>query len=156
MTFRNLRANNQVYVLFKGDTYHLEMGTVTYVSPLRPPMNIGSFEWIIDITVKVNDKDYQFTKLRADADTAETNYIFVSITKEGMNTELIALCKKSTDVINSIDVHKKIFEQCDAILKKLNPELVAQKRQEEELKTLRTQASEMKESMERLMEQFKK
>lgn len=156
MTFGNLHVNDQVYVLFKEDTLRLEMGTVTNMTPTRPAMHVGNYNLVLDITVKIKDKDYLFRALASTADFAENNDSIIATTKESMNAEINMLRRRSVDALNSADTHKKIIEQCDELLLELNPEIAEQKKQKEDLNALRTQVSEMKECMERLMQQFKK
>lgn len=156
MTFVNLHVNDQVYVLLKEDTLRLELGTVTAMTPTRPSMQVNRYNLVLDITVRIKDKDYQFRALVASDDFAENKDSIIATTRESMSTAIKMLHRKSEDVLNSIDTHKKIIEQCDKLLLELNPEIAEQKKQKEDLNALRTQVSEMKECMERLMEQFKK
>ena len=60
-----------------------------------------------------------------------------------VKTEILNYKQKSLDVINSIDIHKNIIQDCDDILNKLNPEYAEKKQQQDEILTLRNQISEM-------------
>ena len=73
-----------------------------------------------------------------------------------MNTEINSMRQKSLDIINSIDTHKKIIQDCELLLQRLNPEFAEQKQQKQELDTLKTQVSEIMNGMKELMAQFKK
>lgn len=72
-----------------------------------------------------------------------------------MNSEISSLRQKSLDIMNSIDYHKKIVQDCELLLQTLNPEFAEQKQQKQEIDMLKTQMSEMMAGMRELMNQLK-
>lgn len=73
-----------------------------------------------------------------------------------MNVEVNSMRQKSLDIINSVDRHKKIVQDCEVLLQRLNPEFAEQKQQKQEIDMLKTQMSEMMSGMKELMAQLKK
>ena len=73
-----------------------------------------------------------------------------------MNVEVNSMRQKSLDIINSVDRHKKIVQDCEVLLQRLNPEFAEQKQQKQEIDMLKTQVSEMMNGMKELMAQLKK
>ena len=73
-----------------------------------------------------------------------------------MNVEVNSMRQKSLDIINSVDRHKKIIQDCEVLLQRLNPEFAEQKQQKQEIDMLKTQVSEMMNGMKELMAQLKK
>ena len=69
-----------------------------------------------------------------------------------MNAEISNMKQKSIELLNSIDYHKNVIESCDKLLMQLNPEFAEKQRQEEEIRTLKLQVSEMTKNMNSLME----
>ena len=63
--------------------------------------------------------------------------------------------QKSLDIINSVEHHKKIIQDCEVLLQRLNPEFAEQKQQKQEIDMLKTQMSEMMSGMKELMAQLK-
>lgn len=158
--FSNLRINSQVYILHKEDTPYIEIGTVTNVTTPVPKFPVTSFstpqEMVVDVTVKINDNSVILQKLPSNLDIADQGTTMVVTTsREAMNAEVDALRQKSISIINSIDYHKKIVEDCENLLQKLNPEFAEQKQQKQEIDLLKTQMSEMMVSMQELMAQLK-
>ena len=91
----------------------------------------------------------------ADQGTANGS-LFISTSRESMNTEITSLRQKSQDIINSIDYHKKVIQDCEVLLQRLNPEFAEQKQQKQEIDNLKAQMSEMMNGMKELMAQIKK
>ena len=63
--------------------------------------------------------------------------------------------QKSLDIINSVEHHKKVIQDCEVLLQRLNPEFAEQKQQKQEIDMLKTQMSEMMLGMKELMAQLK-
>ena len=81
--------------------------------------------------------------------------LFISTQRDAMNTEINSMRQKSLDIINSIEHHKKVIQDCELLLQRLNPEFAEQKQQKQEIDMLKTQMSEMMVSMKELMTQLK-
>ena len=73
-----------------------------------------------------------------------------------MNAEVDSLRQKSLGILNSVDYHKKIVQDCEVLLQRLNPEFAEQKQQKQEIDNLKAQMSEMMNGMKELMAQIKK
>lgn len=69
--------------------------------------------------------------------------------------EVDSLRQKSLGILNSVDYHKKIVQDCEVLLQRLNPEFAEQKQQKQEIDMLKSQMSEMMSGMKELMAQFK-
>ena len=162
--FSNLRSGSQVYILHKDTTPYIEIGQVVSVSQPIPRYQTNNFmapqELVVDIVVSVNGNNITLQKLPANLDVADqgtaNGSLFISTSRESMNTEITSLRQKSQDIINSIDYHKKIIQDCEILLQRLNPEFAEQKQQKQEIDNLKTQMAEMMSGMKELMSQLKK
>lgn len=162
--FSNLRTNSQLYILHRDTTPYIEIGQVVSVSQPRPRYQTNSFiapqEQVVDIVVSVNGNNVTLQNLPANLDAADQGTIngslFISTSRDTMNTEINSMRQKSLDIINSIDHHKKIIQDCELLLQRLNPEFAEQKQQKQEIDMLKTQVSEMMNGMKELMAQLKK
>lgn len=162
--FSNLRANSQVYILHKDATPYIEVGQVISVSQPIPRYQMNNFmqpqELVVDVVVNVNGNNITLQKLPANLDVADqgtaNGSLFISTSRESMNTEITSLRQKSQDIINSIDYHKKVVQDCEILLQRLNPEFAEQKQQKQEIDNLKAQMSEMMNGMKELMAQLKK
>lgn len=162
--FSNLRPNSQLYILHKDTTPYIEIGQVVSVSQPIPRYQTNNFmspqELVVDVVVNVNGNNITLQKLPANLDVADQGSIngslFISTSKESMNNEVSSLKQKSQDIINSVDYHKKIIQDCEVLLQRLNPEFAEQKQQKQEIDTLKNQVAEMTNSIKELMAQLKK
>lgn len=162
--FSNLRPNSQLYILHKDTTPYIEIGQVISVSQPIPRYQTNNFmspqELVVDVVVNVNGNNITLQKLPANLDVADQGSIngslFISTSKEFMNNEVASLKQKSQEIIDSIDYHKKMIQDCDILLQRLNPEFAEQKQQKQEIDNLKAQVFEMMNGMKELMAQLKK
>lgn len=162
--FSNLRTNSQVYILHKDSTPYVEVGQVVSVSQPVPKFPVTNFmapqELVVDIVVKINDNNVTLQKLPANLDVADqgtaNGAIVITTSREAMNSEVDSLRQKSLGIINSVDYHKKIVQDCEILLQRLNPEFAEQRQQKQEIDVLKSQMSEMMSGMRELMARLKK
>ncbi len=162
--FSNLRTNSQLYILHRDATPYVEIGQVVSVSQPRPRYQTNNFiapqEQVVDVVVGVNGNNITLQNLPANLDVADQGTIngslFISTSRDAMNTEINSMRQKSLDIINSIEHHKKVIQDCELLLQRLNPEFAEQKQQKQEIDMLKTQVSEMMNGMKELMAQLKK
>lgn len=157
--FQSLRQNNQIYILHK-DRPVLEIGTVVSTSIPTPkyPNTFGTNpEMTVDITAKVNGADVTYQKIPATLDIADfgNNSIVLADNKEAMNSEISSLKQRSVDLLNSVDYHKSMIENCDKILNTLNPELAERQAQQDEIKTLKEQMNTMSQNIADLLAELR-
>lgn len=161
--FSNLRTNSQIYILHKEATPYIEVGQVVSVSQPQPRFPITNFmspqELVVDVVVKINGNDITLQKLPANLDVADqgsaTGSLVITTSREAMNAEVDSLRQKSLGILNSVEYHQKIVQDCEVLLQRLNPEFAEQKQQKQEIDMLKTQMSEMMTGMKELMAQLK-
>lgn len=162
--FSNLRTNSQLYILHRDATPYVEIGQVVSVSQPRPRYQATNYiapqEQVVDVVVGVNGNNITLQNLPANLDVVDQGTIngslFISTTRDAMNTEINSMRQKSLDIINSIEHHKKVIQDCELLLQRLNPEFAEQKQQKQEIDMLKNQVSEMMNGMKELMAQLKK
>jgi len=159
--FQSVRPNSQIFILHKGDTPRIELGSVANQPMARAKYQLPTAfgqpqEMVVDLIVKVGDRTVNYNSLPAQLDIADSasngESIVISDNREAMNAEILNLKQKSTDIINSIDFHKGLVEEYDKILSQLNPEFAEKQEQKQELDTLKAQMAEMSRSISALME----
>lgn len=162
--FSNLRIGSQLYVLHKDTTPYIEVGQVVSVSQPRPKFQTGNYlapqEMVVDIVVGINGNNITLQSLPANLDTADQGTIngslFISTSRDAMNTEINSIRQKSQDILNSVEQHKKTIQDCEILLQRLNPEFAEQKQQKQEIDTLKSQVSELTGMLRELTAQLKK
>lgn len=157
--FSNLRTNSQIYILHKESTPYIEVGQVLSVSQPQPRFPVSNFmnpqELVVDIVVRINGNDVTLQKLPANLDIADqgtaNGALVITTSREAMNAEVDSLRQKSLGIINSVDYHKKVVQDCEILLQKLNPEFAEQKQQKQEIDMLKNQMSEIMSGMKEIM-----
>lgn len=161
--FSNLRTNSQIYILHRDSTPYVEIGQVVSVSQPRPRYQTANYlspqEQVVDIVIGINGNNITLQSLPANLDVADqgtlNGSLFISTTRDAMNSEINSMRQKSLDIVNSIDHHKKVIQDCELLLQRLNPEFAEQKQQKQEIDMLKTQMSEMTGVIKELMAQLK-
>ena len=160
--FQNLRVGNTIYVLHKENGLSLETGTIVNVSlpvPKYPlATTFGNQEMLVDIIVKINNQEITYQKLPANSDIADfgNTGIVLSASKEAINSEIVSLKTKSEDIVNSVDYHKNVINDCDKLLSELNPDFAERQKQQDEIKMLKEQISSVAESVSTLISELRK
>lgn len=162
--FSNLRTNSTLYILHKDTTPYIEMGQVVSVSQPRPKYQTNNFmvpqEQVVDVVVSVNGNNVNLQSLPANLDVADQGTIngslFITSSKDAMNSEINSMRQKSLDIINSVEHHKKVMQDCEILLQRLNPEFAEQKQQKQEIDMLKSQLAEMRDGFKEMMAYLKK
>lgn len=165
--FQSLRNNQQFYILTKGITPRLDVGTVTAVSAPQMkfpsmPQGLGSQpEYVVDVTVTVNGATQQYQRLPANKEIADFGdgfgNIVVSTSRDAMNNEIATLRNRSEDHIKRVDEEKQKIIAYESILQQLNPEYAEKQKQEAEIMSLKNQVAAMAQSnanLEQMMSQL--
>ena len=165
--FQSLRNNQQFYILTKGITPRLDVGTVTAVSAPQMkfpsmPQGLGSQpEYVVDVTVTVNGAIQQYQRLPANKEIADFGdgfgNIVVSTSRDAMNNEIATLRNRSEDHIKRVDEEKQKIIAYESILQQLNPEYAEKQKQEAEIMSLKNQVAAMAQSnanLEQMMSQL--
>lgn len=143
------------------------MGQVVSVSQPRPRYQSNNFmvpqEQVVDVVVSVNGNNINLQSLPANLDVADqgslNGSLFITSSKDAMNSEINSMRQKSLDIINSVEHHKKVMQDCEILLQRLNPEFAEQKQQKQEIDMLKSQMAEMMngfKDFKEIMAQFKK
>ena len=161
MFFSQLRLNSPVYILHKDATPYVEVGQVSNVTAPMPIVGtlpqIGQpLSYYVDLTVRVGDQTCMYQKLPANgevADFAANGNVFISCSRDGINTEIQAMRQRSADVLASVDYHKSMLGVYDKMIQQLNPEAAEKVAQQEEINQLKAQMADMSRNISELLKQ---
>ena len=137
--FRDLKKGFQVYMLDTSDVPVFRMGNVVNVSEPRfqqPQMGqMGQYQQlqdrVIDLTVEINGS---------------------SMTYVVPESRDVAMSNTSSDILDSIDKHRRTLEACDSILEEINPAFKQTKDQDRKIKNLEEKVDRMGSSFDELKE----
>ena len=80
------------------------------------------------------------------------NDITISCDRDPILNEINAIMRNSNDILNSVEKHKSILEDCENIVKDLNPVLAVDKSRDEKIANLEKSVSGINDSIEGLKE----
>lgn len=150
--FGSLKQGSVCYILIKGEKTVLKIGQVESVSnptPKYPTFNpsipFGSQqETVIDAKIKYGEEVMEFQKIPTNLEIFSYPNAVLSDKKEAILSEVENMIQTSQQIVSSVDYHKSIIENCDEILKQLNPQFAKDKQQEEKIGSLETEVKSLK------------
>lgn len=166
MSFSSLRASSPLYILNRDGIPSVSIGSIVGVTAPFTKYGMSSAfgqqqEMVVDITVKVDDKQGQFLKVPASLDSWEyenngikTQYVLAT-SRDAINVAIDNLRQQAMGVLKSVDYNKQVVAACDEIYRQLNPEIVEKQRQEQEISELKKQLSEQQAQMAELISLLK-
>ena len=152
--FSGVRQNNLFYILEKENEPKLRIGQVVSVSNPQPqfgqPYGADSF---VDIAVKVDGETMEFKKLPSSSSIADSGKggVIVSDSKEVMNREVESMLQSSQSILDRIDYHKKVVQNCNQILRVLNPRLAKEKERDDDISNLKNKIGGLEDKMDKIL-----
>lgn len=134
--FSNLRQGNSVYVLEQTDHLTLKVGKIIDNKP--------NYAGTMDMKVKVDDKEYELTKLPYNQNIANSGSLIVTENKNDALNEVRKIKANSENIVNNFDYYKQNIEDCDIILKEYDSAYAKEQKQQEEINGLKQQNEELK------------
>lgn len=135
-----------------------KMGTVVSIAnPRFQPLQPGQLSYqqpqdkIVDLEVSVDGVSSTFV-VRENMTVEVRNDITISCDRDPILNEINAIMRNSNDILNSVDKHKSILEDCEQIVKDLNPVLAVDKSRDEKIANLEKSVSGINDSIEGLKE----
>lgn len=138
--FSALSQGSPVYILDKTSSPEYKIGEVLGVSyPKMNPYNIGP-QNTVDLKVKIEGQTQEFNSIPSINSVVSYNNgkIIISESKQGIQNEVESILQNSRQIVDNIDSYKKNITDCEAILKKLNPQFAIDKERDERLSNLET------------------
>lgn len=159
--FKELRRGSLVYILNTIDKPVFKVGTVESVSePYFPQQMPGQFPYqmnqYVNIVVNVDGNNQNYERLPVGQSITTNGTLTISCNQEALSNEVKNMIRSSTDIVNSVDKHKSIINECDDILKQLNPAYAQSVEQETKIKRLEQEISEMRNMLGGSMDEIKR
>lgn len=126
-------------------------------NPRFQPLQPGQLSYqqpqdkIVDLEVSVDGVSSTFV-VRENMTVEVRNDITISCDRDPILNEINAIMRNSNDILNSVDKHKSILEDCEQIVKDLNPVLAVDKSRDEKIANLEKSVSGINDSIEGLKE----
>ena len=136
--FSALSQGSPIYILDKTSSPDYKIGEIVGVSyPKTNPYNLGP-QNTVDVKVKIEGEIQEFNSIPSINSIVSYNNgkIIISETKQGIQNEVESILSNSKQILNNIDNYKKNVEDCEEILKQLNPQFAIDKERDERLSSL--------------------
>ena len=130
--FSALTQGSSVYILDKTSSPKYSIGEVVGVS--QPKINFNG-QSTVDLRVNVDNTTQEFSNLLSinSINTYNGGKIIISETKQGIQNEVESILDNSRKILSNIDVYKQNVQDCEEILKQLNPQFAKDKERDDRL-----------------------
>ena len=130
--FSALTQGSSVYILDKTSSPKYSIGEVVGVS--QPKINFNG-QSTVDLRVNVDNTTQEFSNLLSinSINTYNGGKVIISETKQGIQNEVESILDNSRKILSNIDVYKQNVQDCEEILKQLNPQFAKDKDRDDRL-----------------------
>lgn len=156
MLFKDLKQNYPVYALDKQELA-VYQGKATSIGFPRYDANKGysqNQQMVVDVTIEINGKSATYTIPESLSVTYAGNLV-LSTDREGLSREIESMKNTAEQIIASVDRQKTILDKSSKLLAELSPEYRAKKETEERFTKIEGSVSEMKNMLEKFINEFK-
>ena len=136
--FSALTQGSLIYLLDKTSSPVYKTGEVIGVS--YPKLNPYSMtpQSTVDLKIKIDGDIQEFNSIPGinTVVTYNNGKVFISETKQGIQTEVENILANSRQIVDNIDTYKQNISDCEEILKKINPQFAIDKERDQRLSNL--------------------
>lgn len=152
--FSALSQGSSIYLLDKTSSPKFLVGEVVGVT--QPKFNYT--QTTVDLKVKVEDSIQEFNNLPGVNSfvTYNNGKLLISETKQGIQCEVETILNNSRNIVENIDVYKQNIEDCENILKQLNPQFAKDKERDDRLLNLETRFDGVESKLDKIFDLIKK
>ena len=152
--FSALSQGSSIYLLDKTSSPKFVIGEVVGVT--QPKYNFN--QATVDLKVKVDDSIQEFNNLPSinNIVTYNSGKVIISETKQGIQNEVETILTNSRNILDNIDTYKQNVEDCEKILKQLNPQFAKDKERDDRLHNLENRFDGVESKLDKIFELIKK
>ena len=152
--FSALSQGSSIYLLDKTSSPKFLVGEVIGVT--QPKYNFNSTT--VDLKVKIEDSVQEFNNLSGinSFSTYNNGKLLISETKQGIQNEVEGILTNSRNILDNIDNYKQNIEDCENILKQLNPQFAKDKERDDRLQNLESRFDGVESKLDKIFDLIKK
>lgn len=152
--FSALSQGSNIYLLDKTSSPKFLVGEIVGVTQPKYSFNQAT----VDLKVKVEDSVQEFNNLPSINSfvTYNNGKLFISETKQAIQSEVESILTNSQNIVNNIDNYKKNISECENILKQLNPQFAKDKERDDRLQNLEDRFGNVESKLDKIFELVKK
>lgn len=147
--FQSLSQGVVIPILYKNEPRVVDgkvLSVNTHMPTYNPNQPMAMLNGpVTDITVQVGSDTIPFAGLPANGVVANfpDKGLFIATDKAAVLRELEAMSAASKQILDQVPAHKKMVEDCEALLLQLQPEKKKEVQQAQEIENLKTQLAAM-------------
>lgn len=152
--FSALSQGSSIYLLDKTSSPKFVVGEIVGVT--QPKYNFN--QATVDLKVKVDDTIQEFNNLPSINSTVTYNNgkVLISETKQGIQSEVETILVNSKNILNNIDQYKQNVEDCENILRQINPQFAKDKERDDRLQNLENRFDGVESKLDKIFDLIKK
>lgn len=157
--FSALNQGSLIHILDKTNGIKYKVGEVigiTQANQFGSAFNNSSFinpNALIVIKARVDGEVRDFPEIPSGQSVMSYNgnKLIISETVQGIQSEVENHHKHNTQILSNIDVYKKEIEDCENIMKELNPKFALDKERDEKINTLATKVTGIEDKLDAIL-----
>ena len=152
--FSALSQGSSIYLLDKTSSPKFVVGEIVGVT--QPKYNFN--QATVDLKVKVDDTIQEFNNLPSINSTVTYNNgkILISETKQGIQNEVETILANSKNILDNIDNYKQNVEDCENILRQINPQFAKDKERDDRLQNLESRFDGVESKLDKIFDLIQK
>ena len=152
--FSALSQGSSIYLLDKTSSPKYVVGEVVGVTQPNYSFNQAT----VDLKVKIEDSIQEFNNLPSINSTVTYNNgkVIISETKQGIQNEVETILTNSRNILENIDLYKQNVEDCEKILKQINPQFAKDKERDDRLQNLESRFDGVESKLDKIFDLIKK
>lgn len=160
--FQNLTQGSTLSVLYR-NTPRVADGKVlsvnTHLPQFNPQQPMAMMNGpVTDITVQVGNDTIPFAGLPANGVVANfpDKGLFIATDRAAVLREIEAMSAASKQILESVPVHQKMVQDCEALLVELNPDRKKEAQQTQEMNAMRGEIADLRKTLLAFLEHTQK
>ena len=152
--FSALSQGSSIYLLDKTSSPKFIVGEIVGVTQTKYNFNQAT----VDLKVKVDDTIQEFNNLPSINSTVTYNNgkVLISETKQGIQNEVETILTNSRNILNNINTYKQNVEDCENILRQINPQFAKDKERDDRLQNLESRFDGVESKLDKIFDLIKK
>ena len=152
--FSALSQGSSIYLLDKTSSPKFVIGEIVGVTQPKYSFNQAT----VDLKVKIDDSIQEFNNLPSinNIVTYNNGKVIISETKQGIQNEVETILTNSKNILDNINIYKQNVEDCEYILKQLNPQFARDKERDDRLQNLESRFDGVESKLDKIFELIKK
>lgn len=152
--FSALSQGSTIFILEKTPKLNYKTGEVIGVSQPRFGFNNQTS---VDLKVKIDDSIQEFNSIPSinSLVTYNNGKVVISETKQGIQNEVEGILQTSRNILDNVDTYKDNVQECENILKQINPQFARDKERDDKLENLETKFKGFESKLDELLNLIK-